>query len=464
MSLFLTKKRITFVNVACLIILAFFVIMAIGDSNSQVSSTKKDSPRQILVNPDFSLPLDKSGNPPGWFQAMIPNNTIGLKAGIFKDAEGPYLFLEQQGVKGMLFNNWAQRIENPPIGARVRLEALVSTQNAKGNGAAVMVMFFSRSGSILGEASSEGKINLTGTKPWTKIELDGKVPTGCTTAIVRLGLSSNAGKLKVRYAKLYLLDEGIPQQSAVVPLEARSWTAGLELLTNGDFEELVSEDSPSAWFKAMVPQQAIDHKAGIEELPNHGKVAYIKQRGTRVSLVNNWAQRLEVIPVGARLKLTAEVKTADVPENTGVVMIQCWDTKSSSEGKLLAAATSQSSQPIGGTRDWTKVSMEVTVPQNTDAITVRCGMYQSGMIWFDNVSLKIVSPPPANTGSGQQVKGFKVTAESMQQLETIKNLSEKLIQLSKKELDKDIEIRKEIYALGDEKFEIVLFFSFSNPD
>jgi len=76
---------------------------------------------------------------------------------------------------------------------------------------------------------------------------------------------------------------------------------------------------------------------------------FIKQDGVKASLVNNWAQRLELIHIGARLRLTADIKTENVPENTGFVMIQCWDMRGAEEGKLLTAATTQGDQPIGGT-------------------------------------------------------------------------------------------------------------------
>jgi len=446
-----------------LVILLIFFLATATISLAQVPTIKTTQPRQILVNPDFSLPLDANQNPPGWFRAMIPNNTIDLKAGVSKDNEGPFLFLEQKGVKAMLFNNWAQRIENPPIGAKVQLEALVSTENAGDKGAVIMVMFFKENGDVLGAASSEGKVDLTGTKPWTKITLDANVPTGCNVAIVRLGLSQSAGKLKARYAKLFILEEGKQQIITTAPSKPESWTAGLELLANGNFEETVSADSPTGWFRAMMPNLAIDHKAGTEELPNHGKVAFIEQKGTKASVINNWAQRLEVIPVGARLKLTADVKTQNVPENTGVIMIQCWDTKSSAEGKLLAAATSQSSQPIGGTQDWKTISMEITVPDKTDAIIVRCGLSQSGKIWFDNVSLKIISPPPSKLSSQYSTTGFEVTDESLKQLDKIKQLSEKLVQLSERELDENVQVRKEIYALGNGQYQVVLSFILNQP-
>ena len=203
----------------------------------------------------------------------------------------------------------------------------------------------------------------------------------------------------VRYARLVSDAAGNnPRRRPSLPT-SRPDRQGLELLANGDFEGLIVQDTPVGWFRAMMPDKAINHSAGLQQMPGHGHVAFIHQDGVKAALVNNWAQRLDTVPRGATLRLTAEVKTQDIPENTGVVMIQCWDK----EGRLVAAATSLSSQPLSGTQDWRTITMEIVVPPQTDAVIVRCGLSQSGTIWFDNVSLEIVSP--AVPGPGTEVAG-----------------------------------------------------------
>jgi hypothetical protein len=88
---------------------------------------------------------------------MMPQSTTGLEAGVGRDEAGPYLFLKQEGVQGQLLNNWAQRIEGPPVEAKVRLETQVAVRDAQGKGAVVLVMFFDKAGKIVGGASSEGQ-------------------------------------------------------------------------------------------------------------------------------------------------------------------------------------------------------------------------------------------------------------------------------------------------------------------
>ncbi len=407
-----------------------------------------DESRQILINPDFSLaPIE--GNPPGWFRAMIPNRTTDLQAGVGRDEKGAYLYLQQTVVEGRLFNNWAQRIEQPPVGASMRLETEVATENATGDGAVVLIMFFDGNGKVLGGASSQKDYDLTGTKPFAPISLKATVPQGCDLAIVRMGLSSAPGRLMVRYARLVLSGGQQSSAPALTP-DLQTGQPGLELLANGDFEGLTVQDTPVGWFRAMMPDKAISHSAALQQVPGHGNVAFIHQDGVKTALVNNWAQRLDTIPIGATLQLTAEVKTQDLPENTGVVMIQCWDK----EGRLVAATTSLSSQPLSGTQDWRTVTMEIVAPLQTDAVIVRCGLSQSGTIWFDNVSLKIVSP--AVPGSGTEVAG-----QSLGNLELVRTVSSELEEYCRERLGDNVRIRKEVIAQPDGRFQIAVLLDFS---
>jgi len=414
---------------------------------------------QVLANPDFSLAL-ADDNPPGWFRAMIPNLTAGLQAGVGRDETGPYLFLEQESVQGQLFNNWAQRIEKPPIGAKMRLETEVAARDAQGKGAVVLIMFFDEHGKIVGGVSSEGQYDLTGTKDFTPVRLETPVPQNSDLAIVRLGLSPAPGRMMVRYARLYLVDgeQGPPVDATSTP-DAQEGQAGFELLVNGDFEGAVVLEAPVGWFRAMMPDRAINHSAGIESVPGRGNVAFIRQEGVKTQIANNWAQRLDVVPIGARLQLTADVKIEGLPENTGFVMIQCWDEAD----RLLAAATSQSDQPLGGTQDWTTVSLEIVVPLRTSTIIVRCGLSQSGTIRFDNVSLKVISPgisQPADT-TRVPARGFQVTDESLKQLESVQALSEELTAYCAERLGEKVKIRKQIHVQPDGTFRVTLLLDFS---
>lgn len=230
--------------------------------------------------------------------------------------------------------------------------------------------------------------------------------------------------------------------------------AGFELLSNGGFEAPGLPGTPVGWYRAMIPAKAVNFEAGVEDVPGRGKVAFIKQDGVLTSLCNNWAQRLDTIPAGARLRLSAEVKTENVPADTGFIAVQCWDRQE----KLVVVGTSQSVEPIGGTQDWKPVSFELTVPEATETIIVRCGLTQSGRICFDDVSLVIVSPaksPPAGKMPFRG-RGFEVTDESLQELEMVAAFSEELLAYGRQRLGPDPIVRKEVFAQGGGRYQVVL--------
>jgi hypothetical protein len=247
--------------------------------------------------------------------------------------------------------------------------------------------------------------------------------------------------------------------AAQQPQDAQSSAAGFELVVNGDFEGSANGEVPGGWFKAMSPAQTMDLHAGLEKAPGRGNVASIEQAGVKAPLCNNWAQRLHTIPIGATVRVTAEVKTENVPANTGFIMVQCWD----SARHLIIGASSLSVQPIGGTEDWKPVSFEFAVPQATRTIILRCGLTESGKISFDNVSLQVVTPAAQTltTPDGFSAEGFEVTEQSLERLERVSALSDELVRYARQQLGADIGIRTEVFAQGGGRFQVVLLLDWS---
>jgi hypothetical protein len=241
---------------------------------------------------------------------------------------------------------------------------------------------------------------------------------------------------------------------------APGWVAGVELLVNGGFEGPVKLQIPSGWFRSMMPEQTENLRAGIEEIPQRGNVAFIEQSGVKIRLVNNWGQRIQTIPIGATVQVTADVKTENMPADTGFVMVQCWDHAR----RLIGGASSQSVEPIGGTEDWKRVSFEFVVPPDTDAMILRCGLAQSGRIWFDNLSMKVVSPVAAGRHGASQGRGFEVTERSLGQLERVTAFSDGLVAYAQQELGAGARVRREVFAQGGGQFQVVLRLDLSQPE
>jgi len=253
---------------------------------------------------------------------------------------------------------------------------------------------------------------------------------------------------------------GVLLIAADPPDAVRNWGAGLELLVNGDFEGSVTEKGPTGWFKAISPKEVETMRVEVQEIPQRGNVAFMGLTGAQIKAANNWAQRVLTIPVGAAVRVMADVKTQDVAADAGFVMVQCWDR----DQRLISGASSQSVEPIGGTEDWKQVSFEFVVPAGTEAMILRCGLAGPGKIWFDNVSMKVVSSSSAGDVEGFQGKGFEVTGESLEQLKRVRAFSDGLAAYAQREFGADVRVRREVFAQGGGKFQVVLLLDLSKPE
>jgi len=158
---------------------------------------------------------------------------------------------------------------------------------------------------------------------------------------------------------------------------------GTNLLKNSGFEEVVG-NKPSNWFKAMVPAPGL--KLFWDKKVKYGGKTSVAVTSTHVYdriVCNNWAQNITAFPIGKRLELSGYIKTKNA--QSVVICVQCW----SRDNEMLAFGTTQSTQEISGTTDWTKYTASVTAPKGTDKITVRATLTGTGQVWFDNVQLVV---------------------------------------------------------------------------
>ncbi|MBD3337351.1 MAG: hypothetical protein GF355_17700 [Candidatus Eisenbacteria bacterium] len=424
-----------------------------------VAQASGEQDEQVLFNPEFELPTNSDGDPPGWSRVVFPERTTGLQVGVVRDEGGSYTYIEQERAEGNVLNHWAQRIECPPRGTVFLLEAEIATEGMADSGGFVGVIIRDRRGEVLQIALPEEIGTITGTTDWQRFSVGGIFPGGCADATVRVGLTNGGGRIKARSVKLFLSE---PSQHRDLPGEAIEETApesGTELLVNGDFEAGTAGGDPVGWFRAMRPDMAVGHSAGVVEIPGRGNVAFIEQGGVTNRVFNNWAQRLTVVPPGARLRLSADVATEDLPAGTGAFMAQCWDQDAVPQARLLDLFTTQHRHPIDGTRDWRTISIEFTVPPATDAIIVRCGMAESGRISFDNVSVTLLEPAPTT----KPANDAESSTGGRFYLNRVTRLSEDLLRDVQESLGSSADLRHEVRAKGDEEYEIVLHVAFRDP-
>lgn len=164
-----------------------------------------DGSRQLLANADFRR-TDAAGAPLQWFCTILKTSSRNARSGLSTDADGPYVYLTQQGAADGTFNNWSQRVAAPPAGSAVQLRADVATRDAD-PGAQVRLEFFRTDGSLIHTVSSAGAFDLGATRSWQTVVLEAVVPPDCGWMVVRLGLLPvpGTGTLYVRRVGLFVL-------------------------------------------------------------------------------------------------------------------------------------------------------------------------------------------------------------------------------------------------------------------
>lgn len=101
----------------------------------------------------------------------------------------------------------------------------------------------------------------------------------------------------------------------------------------------------------------------------------------------NWMQEIaKDVPVGKKIKMTGFIKTKNV-KGVAPIGIQCWNIKTN---KMIKFGTTQLSQPISGTTNWKKVTVEMDVPKETDKMRILCMLSGTGKVWFDEVKIIVL--------------------------------------------------------------------------
>lgn len=182
-------------------------------------------------------------------------------------------------------------------------------------------------------------------------------------------------------------------------------------LRNGDFEAGVVEP----W--VLGGGSASHYKAVLDrEVRYHGQAS--------VCLLPQGSQRLGYAAVtqsiaarelrGARVRLTAAIKTADA---SGELWVNLQGPSAAADGADLG----WSGYPLVGTADWRTYAIVIDVPPDSDAIEIGAMLRQRGTLWLDDVHLEAVgrdvalapADAPATlvnggfeAGSGDQTEGW----------------------------------------------------------
>jgi len=178
--------------------------------------------------------------------------------------------------------------------------------------------------------------------------------------------------------------------SWLVTLALLALAGEINLIANGGFEEL-SGDRPARWdvFVAPYPAQADDDveppaaRSSQEAAEGNYAVMLHNPQAYPSEPYNNWSQNVVGDYGGKTLTLTGHVRTEDAEAGAGL-WVQCWRKNPL---RVVAIANTATGYPLYGTTPWTPVEAELTVPEGTELLTVRCVLKGSGKAWFDEIAL-----------------------------------------------------------------------------
>jgi len=99
-------------------------------------------------------------------------------------------------------------------------------------------------------------------------------------------------------------------------------------------------------------------------------------------------------------------------------------------------------------------------------IIVRCGFSTLGKIWFDNVSLTIVSAgsPKEENGTAYKGEGFRFDERPLKHLQSLRNMSENWVAEPETWFNGGVKVRRDIFAQGDDKYQIVIYLDLSEVE
>lgn len=174
--------------------------------------------------------------------------------------------------------------------------------------------------------------------------------------------------------------------AAVLAASSDLW-AGENLLANPGFESL-SGSLPANWSLYVEPHPGAEAQLAPGVDGGHSAMLHNPAPYQREP-VNNWSQNIGAPLAGAKVRLSGKIRTQEATE--AALWIQCW----ARPWRLLHMSTTNAGTPVSGTRDWTTVSVDVEIPEETEAVVVRCVLLGQGLAWFDDLAIEKIADAPA---------------------------------------------------------------------
>ncbi len=155
------------------------------------------------------------------------------------------------------------------------------------------------------------------------------------------------------------------------------------------------------WFPAGSEPTSYD--MGIEKGsgPDGKNAATIKSKTIGIKGFGTYMQQcLPEKYLDKRVKLTANIKSADVKSSAGL-----WFRVDGERSEMLSFDNMQD-RPIKGTTDWKKYEIVLDVPKGAINLAYGVLLDGTGQVWFTNVSFEIVDKKTPITGGNIQKAGL----------------------------------------------------------
>ena len=158
---------------------------------------------------------------------------------------------------------------------------------------------------------------------------------------------------------------------------------GDELLTNPSFET-VENGKAVGWNLFVQAEPGAEGRVDEQKAFDGSRCVMLQNPDTyKTDPANNWSQNVLTPVQGKKLAIGGHIKT----ENAGgaALWLQCWQRD---PWHMVSVASTSDLTSMSGTKDWTPVVMEVTVPDTTDFVVLRCVLKGGGKAWFDGMTVR----------------------------------------------------------------------------
>jgi beta-lactamase regulating signal transducer with metallopeptidase domain len=362
------------------------------------ASPAKEIAESLLANGGFEEVQDGSSDPDSWFATRYPptagHHVLASSPVAHSGKRSVFVEVAESHPDRRVDYNWTAVAKGWKVGEIYELSGWIKTENAKGPGF-LMAQCWSEDGKqALGY--SERPCDVTGTTDWTRVSTLLRVPEGTASVRIRAGLTSKDNK----GAKAWIDDISLVKVSRTANVGNKNRTAKNDLATpglliaNGGFEEVeANSGDPEAWFGTRIPQTAGHFVLASSPVAHSGKRGVVVEIGDNHpdrQVAYNWTLLAQGWKAGETYELSGWVRTEDVKQ-PAFIMAQFWGAGEGKEKKMIGGATTQTTYPIKGTTDWTRVTTRLTVPEGTRELRIRAGLSsldnRGAKAWLDDISL-----------------------------------------------------------------------------